>query len=149
MGEAYYFWLSREDAERWGDKSKRTTGRYDIYTSQIACDNVLDTVFNEEHYNFWLETIEDAAKKIFKTIRRKPTLKELNDYLKERAAWDEEVTGILFQDLPANSYYSWVQPINYRDKRLIYFSYRKRIQLALYNLTAMSTFAHLVTKECV
>lgn len=148
LGTAYYFWLDRTDAERWGDKSKTKTSRYDVYEGDIDCENVLNTVFDEEQYNFWLASIEAVTKKIMKKTNRKPTLKTLNNYLIERGHWDE-VDGILFQDLPTNDYYSLIEPIKTRKGKLVYFPHKKRVQLALFNISAMRTFAHVVTKECV
>ena len=46
------FWLDLEDAEEWGNKSKRGSNYYEVYQSEIQIDNILDTVFNEDHYFF-------------------------------------------------------------------------------------------------
>lgn len=147
LGEAYYFWDDYDDADKWGNNSKRKTGKYEIYKANIDCENVLDTVFNEEHYRFWLSRIELVAKKIAKDTLHKPTIKELNDYFKERGDW-QEVTGILFQDLPNVEHYTLIEKI-YKDKN-IYFAYKKRIQLALFDKSkkVLTTFAHFVTKDC-
>ena len=147
LGEASYFWLSEDDADMWGRKSKRATGYFEIYKSEINCELVLDTVFNEGHYYFWLDSIEKAAKAIIKKTRCKPTLKELNDYLIERGNWSE-VDGIMFQDLPTNDYYSLIQPIIRKENRKEYFAYKKRIQLALYNEKKILSFNLLHTKSC-
>lgn len=146
LGNGYYYWLNKDDAEMWGNKSKKATGKYDIYRSIINCENVLDTVFNEAHYNFWLKKIELVAKKIAKETMEKPTLKELNSYFKERGAW-EDVTGIMFQDLPESQYHSLVKPIAYNNKNT-YFAYRKRIQLAVFNKKVIRSFAHFNTGDC-
>jgi hypothetical protein len=52
LGEAFYFWLDLEDADEWGIKSKRGSNCYEVYQSEIQIDNILDTVFNEDHYFF-------------------------------------------------------------------------------------------------
>ncbi len=150
LGEAYYFWKDLEDADRWGETSKNRTGKYEIYQAEIDCENILDTVFNEEHYSFWLKQIEKAAKSLMKKTGQKPTLKEVNEYFKERAIWDE-VDGILFQDLPSNENFLLIKPIEYRKNnkiRKVSFPYRKRIQLAAYNLTIVRNFAQLKVKSC-
>lgn len=49
LGEAYYFWAEEVDAAKWGHTSKKSTGYFEIYQAEIDCENVLDTVFNEEH----------------------------------------------------------------------------------------------------
>jgi len=146
LGNGYYYWYDIDDAERWGRNSKRKTGSFEIYESQIDCSNVLDTVFNEEHYLFWLKQIEKAAKQIVKKTGQKPTLKELNDYFKERAVWDE-VHGILFQDLHSNFNFSMIKPIEYRGKKRP-FVYKKRIQLAVYSLEIILTFALILRDTC-
>lgn len=146
LGEAYYFWYDEFDAHRWGKTSKTKTGQYEIYSSEINCDNVLDTVFKEEHYLFWLKQIEKVATKILENTGEKPTLKEINDYFKERATW-VEVDGIMFQDLPSNPEFLLVKPIQYRYKKRA-FIYRKRIQLAVYNLKIVGHFVRLTVENC-
>ncbi len=122
LGEGYYFWTDEIDAYRWGYSSKCQTGYFEIYKSELDSGNILDTVFNEEYYNFWLAQIEKVAKVIFKKTNSKPTVKEVNDYFKERGIWDE-VDGIRFQDLPTKQEYLLVKD----------FFYRKRIQIVVYN----------------
>jgi hypothetical protein len=95
LGNGYYYWYDEFDAYQWGHNSKKGTGKFEIYTSKIDYENVLDTVFNEEHYNFWLTTLEKVAKKILVKTHQKPTLKELNDYFKERGSWND-VSAIQF-----------------------------------------------------
>ena len=85
FGNGYYFWHYLEDARMWGKKSKQKTGAYEIYMSEIDCSNVLDTVFNEETYNWWVEQIEKITKEITKkhSSNKKPTIKQLNDWIKK------------------------------------------------------------------
>ena len=66
LGDGYYFWNDLADAEQWGQNSKKRTGWYEIYNASIDCSTILDTVFNEEHYQFWLKQVEKAAKTIIK-----------------------------------------------------------------------------------
>lgn len=138
LGDAYYFWCDIEDAEYWGTTHKRRTGYYQIYQADIDLEKVLDTVFNEEHYRFWLSQVEKAAKKIGIATGEKPTLKEINAYFKERGSWDN-VDGVLFQDLPQN-----------QDRLMVKsFYYRKRIQVAVYNLPIVSNFSFLTQERCL
>lgn len=141
LGEGYYFWYDILDAENWGEKSKKKTGKYIICEARIDCSNILDTVFNEDHYLFWLRQIEKTAKKIIKLTGEKPSLKEINDYFKERGNW-EPANGVLFQDLPYNFDFLLVKPIQYRNAKRP-FIYRKRIQLVVYNIDIVLTFATL------
>lgn len=146
LGEAYYFWADKFDADRWGSMNKRRTGYYEVYLSKIQCDKVLDTVFNENHYYFWLKQIEKVALKFIKKTGEKPTLKEINDYFKEKGQWDE-VDGIMFQDLSNNFDFLLVKPIEYPGKRRP-FVYKKRIQVAVYNLDIILSFALHKTEKC-
>jgi hypothetical protein len=130
LGDAYYFWSSEVDAIQWGQNSKKRTGYFEVYSANINCENVLDTVFNEEHYVFWVAQIEKAAKFISIKTGIKATLKEINQYFKEKAKWSDTTDGVMFQDIPISE-----------DLLVQGLYYRKRIQLAVYNLRIISTFA--------
>ena len=130
LGIGYYFWYSEEDAMRWGNDRKSKYGYYEIYSAEIDCENVLDTVFNEEHYLFWVKQVEKAAKHFLRKTGRKPTIQHINEYFKEKATWTE-VSGILFQDLPSNENYLHVRS----------FYYRKRIQIVVYKTEIIANFA--------
>lgn len=147
LGEGYYFWYDENDAVRWGQSSKKEYGFFDIYQAHINCDNVLDTVFNEEHYLFWLKQIEKVASTIIKKTGEKPTLKEINEYFSEKGQW-KNVTGIMFQDLPTNSELLMVKPIESRNNKQSFFVYKKRIQLVVYDDTIISNFECKLTMPC-
>ena len=137
LGEAYYFWTDEDDAVYWGIKSKRRTGQYEVYEAEIQTDEILDTVFNKEHYHFWLKQIERTAKNFVKKTGSRPSLKEINDYFKDKNIWTK-LDGILFQDISKN-------PVHYLVKE---FQYKKRIQLALYNKEKIINFVLRHTGEC-
>ena len=132
LGEAFYFWYEEFDAEQWGNNSKNRAGHYEIYSCEIDDENVIDTVFNEEHYYFWLKQVEKVARAIIIKTNKKPTIKELNDYIVEHNIWGE-VDGIRFQDLPVNNEHLLIKPIEYSKNKIRSIAYRKRIQLAVYN----------------
>ena len=137
LGTAYYFWDDETDAIIWGHKSKRKTGYFEIYKADIDCEDVLDTVFNEEHYNFWVKQIEKAAVHISKKTGMKASLKEINQFFNDKAKWSEKTKGILFQDLP------------FSDDLLVKgLNYRKRIQIAVFNLEIIHNFAFHFDLEC-
>lgn len=137
LGVAYYFWDNEMDAIHWGNDSKKSTGYFEIYKADIECENVLDTVFNEEHYNFWVKQIEKAAKNIIKITGRKASIKEINRYFTENAQWAEVTDGIMFQDLP------------FSDDLLVEgLNYRKRIQLAVFNVAIIFNFAFHFDQKC-
>jgi hypothetical protein len=149
LGEAYYFWFDLEDADEWGINSKRAHHYYEVYKSEIDIDNVLNTVFNEEHYYFWYRQIDKVAKAIIAKTKMKPSIKELNDYFKERGFWSD-LDGILFQDLPTNPNKLLIKPIEYSNKtKKVVFPYRKRIQLAVYNSKIIVNFALLKREKCI
>jgi hypothetical protein len=132
LGAGYYFWYYEIDAHFWGRVSKKRTGAYEIYTTVINRDNVLDTVFNEAHYQLWFFNIDRIIKKIAKKSSEKITLKLLNDRLKECGVLDS-VDGVLFEQI-SDSESDWF---------LETFQYRKQIQLAVYNLNIVSNFTFL------
>jgi hypothetical protein len=146
LGDAIYFWLDIIDADEWGVNAKKETGFYEVYVCDINFEQILDTVFNEEHYNFWFSQIEKIANLIISKTNIKPTIKELNDYLKKDNVWDE-LDGIMFQDLPINPDKLLIKPFEKRNGPFKkYFYYRKRIQLAVYNSNIISNFT-LLKKE--
>lgn len=148
LGEGYYFWKEEMDADDWGNNSKKGRGYYEVYSCDLTSDNFLDTVFNEEHYYFWIKQLEKIAKKIIVNTSEKPTLKELNDYIKDHKVW-EEVDFIQFQDLPVSSERALVKPIEYKTKKVRTVAFRKRIQLAVYNTEIISNFALLRTEKVI
>lgn len=137
LGEGYYFWLEENDALFWGNVSKKKTGSYDVYVGEIECENVLDTVFNEEQYRFWVRNIEKAAKNFIRKTGFKPSIKEINDYFYDRGIW-KHFDGIMFQDISKNETHYIVKQ----------FQYKKRIQIVLFNLSKMTNFAHFFKGNC-
>jgi hypothetical protein len=129
LGEGSYFWHDRADADTWGKLSKKDTGIFDVYKAKIDSEFILDTVFNEEHYFFWLKAVERVAGEIKRITGYKATLKDVNQYFLDKGQWDE-MDGILFQDLPSSN-----------EKTLVKgFFYRKRIQLVVYNDDIIKSF---------
>ncbi len=128
LGEGYYFWDNEIDAIHWGNSSKN--GSFEIYKADIETENVLDTVFNEEHYSFWIKQVEKAAKSITRKTGKKASIREINQYFNDKAKWSEITDGVLFQDLPFSD-----------DLLVSNFNYRKRIQIAIYNKAIINNFA--------
>lgn len=129
LGSGYYFWDEEMDAISWGYNSKKRTGRFEIYEASINTDNFLNTVFNEDHYKFYRAQIDKVGKHILKKTGLKATVKDICEYINERAKWIDDIDGILFQDLP-------VGDISLIDK----YPYRKRIQAAVYKLSCINDF---------
>lgn len=145
FGEAYYFWREELDADDWGNNSKKRTGFYEVYVCELKSEKLLDTVFNEEHYYFWINQLEKIVKIIETQTGEKPTLKELNDYISDKGIW-KDIDFIQFQDLPINTERSLTKPIEYKNfKRTVAF--RKRIQIAVYNKDIIHDFRLLKTKK--
>ncbi|WP_029283840.1 hypothetical protein [Pedobacter sp. R20-19] len=132
LGNGYYFWDTEDDALWWGSTAKKTYTGFSVYIADIDTENVLDTVFNEEHYNFWLKQIDKAINSIYKKSTKKPGIQDINEYIMSRGGWSQWVTGIMFQDLPSNETISKVTG----------FYYKKRIQLAAFDLKIINNFAH-------
>ena len=139
LGCGYYFWLNEADAIRWGqDSDYYKTGTFEIYKSEIIFDDVLNTVFNEEDYNFFVKIIEMAAESFIKKIEELPTIKQINDYFIEKGIL-KGIVGILFQDLPTSERYNLVQKLHYK----------KRIQLVVYNKSIILSFDYHTEGECL
>ena len=137
LGEGYYFWYYENDAIWWGRTAKKRTGYYQVYKAEIEFENILDTVFNEEHYIFWGKNIEKAIEKYIKNQKGEISLKYINDFFKDKGIFDG-IDGVLFQDITNN-------PDNWIVKK---FQYKKRIQLAVYNLPIINTFTHKFEAQC-
>jgi len=130
LGYGYYFWEDVKDAHKWGVDYKNATGSYQIYKADITSENILDTVFNENHYKFWLEAIEMVASDFERKRGVKPSIKDINEYFKRQSTWGD-IDGILFQDLPKS-------PSNTPVRDLFY---RKRIQFVAYKIKIAGNFA--------
>lgn len=138
LGSAYYFWYNIEDAHFWGNRKKTKTKNYQIYSADISFTKVLDTVFDEQGYNLWLRVIEKVAKKVKQNKKGfKPSLTDINDLLKDEI-FSKEFNGVLFQDIPKSETLVHVRG----------FFYRKRIQLAVYNLRIVSNFTFNYEGKC-
>ncbi|MEI7812435.1 MAG: hypothetical protein WCJ01_08410 [Ignavibacteria bacterium] len=136
LGKGYYFWAEEIYAHQWGNTSKRNTGSYEIYCASINCENILDTVFNEAHYNFWREQIEMAANEIFRISGRIPSRIAVNKYLSKISAWND-VSGISFQDIPQG------------HGLITDFYYRKRIRFVIFNLSILINFYFHKEERCL
>jgi hypothetical protein len=136
FGEASYFWDNIDDANYWGKVSKRATDKYDVYGSKIIIDNFLDTVFNEKHYNVWLNSIEKLALKFKIELGKELSLKELNDYFKSKGLY-KNIDGVIFQDISNNEEHYLIRGMQYK----------KRIQLAVFNKNTIKDFVYLHTEK--
>lgn len=126
LGTAYYFWAHENDAVRWGYDSKN--GRFHVYSAIIESDKVLDTVFNQEHYNFFMTALDRAATTIVKKTGRKLSRRLLCEYLNERAGWKNEIDVLIINDNPSG------------ERELLPIPVRKRIQAAVYNRDCIHEF---------
>jgi len=136
FGDAYYYWESIDDADFWGRVSKRATGKYDVYSSNIESDGFLDTVFNEKHYRVWLNSIEKLALKFKIEMGKTLSLKELNDYFKQKGLY-KDINGVVFQDISNNDDHYIIKGMQYK----------KRIQLAVFNKETVKDFVFLHTQK--
>jgi hypothetical protein len=138
LGSGYYFWSDELDAMRWGQDAEYRSKHYEIYKSEILFDDVLNTVFNEQDYNFYVKIIEIAAEYFIKKINERPSIKLINDYMREHGIY-QNIVGVLFQDLPTSKSYSLVQNL----------FYKKRIQLCVYNKNIILSFNYHLDGECL
>lgn len=126
LGTAYYFWGYEEDAIRWGQDSKN--GHFQVYSARIISGKVLDTVFNREHYDFFIAALERLDRAIVKKTGRHISKHLLCEYLNEKANWKSEIEVLIINDNPQGSREPFPIPI------------RKRIQAAVYNKDCIHEF---------
>ena len=144
LGDGYYFWQAYEFAKWWGEskKCKRSNiyRRYSIFKATLTFteDQFIDTVFKEEDYNNFVNTIEKFALKFVKEFKCKPSLEEFNDFIADKGLW-EEIKVIRFQDIPENDSLMSVNG----------YYYKKRIQFRVNDPKIITTFALLKTLYCV
>lgn len=90
--------------------------------------HVLNTTFNEEHYDFFVRIVEKVARKILKKTGKRPNNRDVFRKLPELKAW-KEIKGLIYEDKPKND--------------LLQFDglqYKKRVQLAVYDETIIESF---------
>ena len=109
-----------------------------MYKADIDTSDILDTVFNKEHYFFWTKQVEKVAEVFIEKTGIKPSLKEINDYFNEKGTWFD-IKGVMFQDISKN-------PDHYLVKGL---QYKKRIQVVVYNQEIIVNFVHHFDGVCV
>lgn len=126
LGTAYYFWGDISDAKEWGVNSKNN--KYIVYEAIIKTDKILDTVYNEEHYEFLLSVFKQIGTTIYEKTGRNVTKYHLAQYLSEKIDWKNNVDVILMCDIPTS------------NKEMIPIPYRKRIQAAVYNKQCINDF---------
>ena len=147
LGEGYYFWQDYEFSEEWGYnricKRNKKLAQFDIYQAELdidlSADNVIDTVFNEEDYRKFVENAEKFAHQHYEMFGEKPSLEDFNDFISDSGIWTD-IIAIRFQDLPTKGNRTYL-----KIKR---FYYKKRIQIALYDVTKIHTFVLVKTLKC-
>ena len=88
----------------------------------------LDTVFNKDHYQFFISALERTAKAILELTGKKPTQVDICEYLNTRAKWKEKIDVLLACDIPTGPSENLPIPV------------RKRIQAAVYNKSCINEF---------
>ena len=143
LGVGYYFWIELEFAHYWGaDFKTKATGSYDIYKCRIDISKCIDTAFDYEGYKFYVEKIEQAIN-YFEQEGKRYDLDKINRFLSEKVWKPLGIKGIIYEDMPSNPFdkdriYS---SVNYMERRkYMTFYYKKRVQIALFDLTPMSQF---------
>jgi hypothetical protein len=134
LGYGYYFWGDLYDAIIWGRQSKKNTGEYEIYKGVVESDNILDTVFSEEGYLFFLEMINQVIADCEKKSGRRIGTNDVCRYIMKKAKWDKSLDGVMFADTP--------------NTEIEKFNYRKRIQLVLYKLDSLMSFEFMKEGRC-
>lgn len=155
LGNAYYFWNNTVDAHKWGQdyKCRYPHFSFQICSAELDFTNCLDTVFNEDHYNLYLDIVEQA--KIFFGINRildpkfdQKDIAKITNFIfngkrdqfamGELFAIEEQIDIILFADTPLKEDSSYLRGM----------SYRKRIQAAVYNTQCINAFETMTVESC-
>lgn len=143
LGHAYYFWTEIEFAKYWGIDGKMATGAYDVYAAIIEFTKVLNTVFDEKGYNFFVSKVAMAIEHFKALDVNKLDLQKINRYLVDEVWSKVGIIGILFEDVPYNPknkpdrIYSEIPPLHYI----------KRIQLAVFDLKIIHNFELLLEEQ--
>jgi hypothetical protein len=118
LGEGYYFWTDLDIAHYWGKDSKMNTGSYDIYRGYIESDKLINTVFDEKGYNFFVDKVKKTVVHLQGLSRVKVDIQMVNRYLTDNI-WNKlGINGIIFEDIPQNNeqkgrIYSEIPPLHY------------------------------------
>lgn len=147
FGDGFYFWKDYEFAEYWGHnrscKQKQNIDKkFDVYTAEIKIentDNIIDTVFDETDYYNFLESVEFFALRFHSLFKKKPSLEEFNDFIKDFKIWGD-IQVIRFQDLPTKASSEYL--------KITGFYYKKRIVYVVFDLNIIHKFARLKTISC-
>ncbi len=143
LGVGYYFWTELEFAHYWGaDFKTRATGSYDIYKCKIDISDCVDTAFDYEGYKFYVKEVEKAIN-YFEKQNKRYDLDRINRFLSEEVWKPLGIKGIIYEDMPTNSYrknrvYSNIDYMEYSRNKIFY--YIKRVQIALFELSPMNQF---------
>ena len=141
LGEGFYFWDLQQDARIWGRTSKTETKAFEIYSADLDCSDVLNTVFGEAQYSWWVNEIERVAKILQSksSEAQKPTKWQVYNYIRNNGIWEAaNIVGILFEDLTDNP----------QRSRIADFHYKKRIQLVAFTLRIVSDWTFLLEEKC-
>lgn len=144
LGRGYYFWVEEEFAKYWGEDFKvQNTGYYDIYKAKLDITDCIDAVFDLEGYYFFRNQVDKVVKK-FESEGQKINLKSVHDFLEEKVWKVKGITGIIYDDLPANPKdkpnrkYSLIK---HSEKENKIFYYHKRIQIVMFLEDNIHNFA--------
>jgi hypothetical protein len=143
LGVGYYFWLDEKFAHYWGQDFKTSrTGAYSIYTAYIEMDNLLNASFYEADYFLFKKSIDEAIKHLKTLGYRDVTLSQVHRYLADRIWTQNNVKGIIYDDLPQNPdqkdrVYSEIAPLYYE----------KRIQVVVFDLSIIHRFQLYLDKQ--
>jgi len=136
LGPGFYFWVEEIYAQYWG-QDKKIYGKsksFDIYSANLNIENSLNTVFNEEHFWFFVNKIDEAIQ-YFKNKRMRFDLEKINKYLTENVWSKLGIEGIIFDDKPTNP----------KNKSRVYSEipdlyYKKRIQVVIFDMKNIDNF---------
>lgn len=143
LGEGYYFWTELRFAEYWGESSKnRYTGAYEIYEAWIPLDNLLNAVFDEEGYNFFVSCIEKVTSALEEVHGNVVPIDQVHRYLYDFFWQENNIEGIIYSDTPHNPYRGPQRYSNIllNEGKNQFFYFRKRIQIVIFESKKIKEF---------
>lgn len=137
LGVGYYFWVEEEFSIYWGEDKKRggKSGCYDVYKALLEEDRIINAVFSEEGYYYFRDSIEKAIRHL-KSLGKDFSLEKVHRWLADEMWTQINIQGIMYDDIPKNPkyknrVYSEIEPLYYK----------KRIQIVMFDLKNIHTFA--------
>lgn len=136
LGVGYYFWTDIVFAKYWGvDFKLGKHNAYDVYSAHIEEERLINAVFDQKGYDFFVTKIDSAIEHLKKQNINDVKIGKVHRYLAENIWSKMNITGIIYDDLPRNKeekerVFSEIHPLYYK----------KRIQIVTFGIDIIKKF---------